>query len=95
MSASQAYPRLNIYLDSAELRRQVKIAAAGAGVSLSTWCLQAIRARLAGEDRARSEEAEGRPGSPMAAAQALDRLRRRIGPIGVPVSELIREGRRR
>ena len=30
-----------------------------------------------------------------AAAQALDRFRQRVGPIGMPVAELIREGRRR
>jgi hypothetical protein len=29
------------------------------------------------------------------AALAMDRLRRQIGPIGVPVRELIEEGRRR
>ncbi|MBW8874897.1 MAG: hypothetical protein JF614_08030 [Acidobacteria bacterium] len=29
------------------------------------------------------------------AALAMDRLRRQIGPVGVPVSELIGEGRRR
>jgi hypothetical protein len=29
------------------------------------------------------------------AARAMDRLRRQIGPIGVPVRELIEEGRRR
>jgi hypothetical protein len=28
-------------------------------------------------------------------AQQMDRLREKIGPIGVPVAELIREGRRR
>ncbi|MGQ9553422.1 MAG: hypothetical protein ACUVWR_04840 [Anaerolineae bacterium] len=30
---------------------------------------------------------------PLAAAEELDRLRRRIGPIGIPVRELIAEGR--
>ena len=30
-----------------------------------------------------------------AAAQALERFRRRVGPIGTPVAELICEGRRR
>ena len=29
------------------------------------------------------------------AAQALDRLRTRVGPIGIPVTELIRAGRKR
>ena len=101
MSTSQTYPRLNIYLDSGELRRRIKIAAASAGVSLSAWCLQAIRARLQSEGESGADAgdpavgAAGRPGSPVAAAEALDRLRRQIGPIGVPVSELIQEGRRR
>jgi hypothetical protein len=30
-----------------------------------------------------------------AAARALQEFRRRVGPIGIPVAELIREGRRR
>ncbi len=33
--------------------------------------------------------------SPEAAARALDELRTRVGPIGIPVAELIEEGRRR
>jgi len=92
-TAPATYPRLNIYLDDAELRTELKIAAARAGVSLSAYCLEAIRARLAGDESGAT--AQKAPTSPMAAARAFDRLRRRIGPIGIPVSELVREGRRR
>ncbi len=85
MSANRA--RINIYLDDPKLHTEVRLAAARRGISLSAFCTEAIRRQLESEHggaiSARSE-----------AAADLDRLRRRLGPIGVPVSDLVAEGRR-
>lgn len=92
MARSNGYSRLNIYLDEPELREKIKIAAAREGVNLSSYCLQAVRRRLAEEGYLpASEVSEG----PRAAAHALDRLRRGAGPIGTKARDLIAEGRRR
>lgn len=92
MNTRANYPRLNIYLDGPDLREKIRIAAARRGVTLSAYCLEAIRHRLAEDGLLPASEAkiEAR-----AAAQALDRLRSQIGPIGMPVRDLIAEGRRR
>jgi hypothetical protein len=97
MDTPTTYPRINIYLDDPELRAQIKIAAARQGVTVSNYCLEAIKHRLSTDDVSPLSEAEGSPSSAsrQAAAQALDHLRRKTGPIGVPVSELIVEGRQR
>jgi len=92
MSAVKAYPRLNIYLDSPELRDWIRIAAARHRVTISAYCVEAIRRRLA-EDGLLPPSLEDE--KRRAAARSLDRLRASIGPIGIPVSELIEEGRRR
>jgi len=85
------YLRLNIYVDRSDLREAVKIAAARRGVTLSAYCLQAIRHRLMEEGYLPGQEREA---SQQQAARALDSLRAKIGPIGVPVSDLVAEGRR-
>ncbi len=92
MARSNGYSRLNIYLDEPELREKIKIAAAREGVNLSNYCLQAVRHRLAEEGYLPASEA---PEGPRAAAQALDRLRRKVGPIGMKARDLVAEGRRR
>jgi len=92
MARSNGYPRLNIYLDEPELREKIKIAAAREGVNLSSYCLQAVRRRLAEEGYL---PASGVSEGPRAAAQALDRLRRKVGPIGIKARDLVAEGRRR
>ncbi len=86
------YERLNIYLDEPELRQKIKIAAAQRGVSASAYCLDAIRAKLATDGLAPGDD--DRMKRRQEAARRLDAFRARIGPIGVPVSELVREGRR-
>ena len=80
---------MNIYLDDGDLKRRVRIAAANEGVTLSAYCVRAIEERLAGGSEAEAAQ------TPARAAAALDRLRRRVGPVGVPVSQLIAEGRTR
>jgi len=91
MRPSAAYSRLNIYVDDASLRQQVKIAAAQRGVTLSAYCVEAIRRRLVEDGLGPACSSSG---GPKAAARALDVLRRRVGSLGVPVRDLIAEGRR-
>jgi hypothetical protein len=88
--AQTTYPRINIYLDDPTLREQIKIAAAHNGVTISAYCVDAIRQRLLDDGMLPTEANTDM----QTAAQALDRLRHRIGPIGVPVRDLIAEGRR-
>src|SRR6266511_1345546 len=91
------YPRLNIYLDHPDLRAQIKIAAARRRVTLSAYCVEAIRERLAEDGLLprHTSTTQEPPSSPGAAAQTLDEIRRRVGRIGMPVEDLIAEGRRR
>jgi hypothetical protein len=84
------HPRLNIYVGTPRLREHVRMAAARAQISVSAYCEEAIRRRLV-EDG----ELEPTQDSARAAARELDRQRQLRGPIGVPVSTLIAEGRRR
>lgn len=86
---SAAPARVNIYLDDPHLRIAIKVAAARSGITVSAYCLQAIRRRLA-DDGLIPHQAG--PGVKQAAA-SLDRLRRQVGPIGISVRELIAEGR--
>jgi hypothetical protein len=90
MSSTPRQLRLNIYLDEPNLRQAVKIAAAKEGVTLSAYCVRAVRRQLVEEGFLPGSEERHTE-----AALAMDRLRRQIGPIGVPVRELIGEGRRR
>ncbi len=82
--------RLNSFLDEPNLRQAVKIAAAKEGVTVSTYCVRAVRRQL-GEEGFLPGSEERRA----EAARAMDHLRRQIGPIGVSVRELIDAGRRR
>lgn len=92
MAKPPTYLRLNIYVDRADLREAVKIAAARRGVTLSAYCLEAIRLRLMEEGFLPRQEPEA---IKQDAARALDSLRTRIGPIGIPVSDLVAQGRQR
>lgn len=91
MPGPSTHVRLNIYVDDPALRRRIGVAAARDGVSLSAYCLEAIRRRLAADGLSESGERIAR----RAAARDLDALRARIGPIGVPVRDLLADGRRR
>lgn len=84
--------RVNIYLDDPALKREIKIAAANQGVSLSAYCVDAIREKLS---RARSAASARSDLQRREAVVALDELRTEIGPIGISVRELIDEGRRK
>src|SRR4051812_17363406 len=95
MSTPTSHPRINIYLDDTGLLAHIKIAAARHGVTISAYCVDAIRQRLIDEGLLSASET-GEPErsvSPKVAAQTLDRLRQRLGTIGVPVGDLIADGR--
>ena len=93
----QTRSRINIYVPDAEIRRQVKTAAAKRDVSISDYCLQAITAQLSREgERATPGPPRLKPGS-----IAVTRARRfqtsafRGRVFGVSSAELIREERSR
>ncbi len=81
--------RLSVYLDDPSLRETVKMAAARRGVSISAYVLQALRDRLSREGLLHDER------TAQEAARILDALRAQVGPIGIPVRDLIDEGRYR
>lgn len=89
--------RLSLYLEDEEFKRQVKVAAAKRGVAVTDYCAEAIERRLV-RDGERSM-AESRSGDEdkekLAFLAGMEKLRKRLGPIGLPSSELVREGRRR
>jgi hypothetical protein len=89
--SSASHSRLNIYLDDPQLRPTIKIEAARRGISTSAYCLEAIREKLA-RDRLSTDDERTR--KRREAARRLDALRASLDPIGVPVSELVAEGRR-
>ena len=70
----------------------MEVAAADQGVSLSAFCVEAIKDRLR---RSRSDAATQEAQRHRESAAELDRLRTEIGPIGMSVRELIDEGRNR
>jgi hypothetical protein len=78
-------------VDEPDLRHAIEVAAARKGVTPSVYCLEAVRNRLAKEGLLPEVDTNRR----QEAAHALDRLREQIGPIGIPVRDLIEEGRRR
>ena len=77
MSFGSARTRLNIYLEPPQLQESIKIAAARHRVSLSNYCLEAIRRRLAEDGlipvALREDRSKAR-----AAVESLDRLRSTI-----------------
>jgi hypothetical protein len=83
--------RLGIYLEDEEMKKQIKIAAAKKGISATDYCEEAIKEKLQREDKLSNEEITRRK----AILARIEELREKIGPIGLPVSELIEEGRRR
>ncbi len=83
--------RLGLYLEDEVIRRQIKVAAAKRGMSTTAYCAQAIKERLV-RDGEISDKTDGNKKSLLA---RMDRLRREIGPVGMPTAELVEEGRRR
>lgn len=86
--------RLGIYLDDEETKRQVKVAAAKRGMTVTEYCAQAIVERLVRD----GERKAGRPKTKeerLELIRQMQELRDKIGPIGVPTWQLVEEGRRR
>lgn len=83
-----ASERLNIHLDPG-LKERIRIGSARAGQTLSQYCEEAIRRRLSEDGLLPADRRTARE-----SARSLDRLRRAVGPLGVPVRDLIAEGRR-
>jgi hypothetical protein len=90
-------PRLNIYLEGNDIKRRIKIAAAKRDISITEYCTRAIAEQLIRDGDAAGYEAVGREDvrDKEQILREMDELRQSIGPIGVSVTELIHEGRRR
>jgi len=84
--------RLGLYLEDEEIKRQIKVAAAKRGMTVTDYCARAIEERLI-KDGERRDEGVGK--NKMAFLSRMDELRQEIGPIGMPTAELVEEGRRR
>ena len=86
-------PRLSIDISDASIKRHIKIAAAKKDMAIKDYCLEAIVAQLVRDGELPSQEEELERAK--ALAERMDQRRAEIGPIGITVSELIKEGRRR
>lgn len=88
--------RLGLYLEDEKMKRQIKVAAAKHGTTVTDYCVEAIEERLVREgERSPAEYRPREKDSKRAFLEKMDQLRRTIGPIGISASELIEEGRRR
>ncbi len=83
--------RLGLYLENDEMKRQIKIAAAKRGISITAYCTQAIEERLKKDGDMGANIAK----SKLEFLSRVDRLKKEIGPIKISVAELVKEGRRR
>jgi len=84
--------RLGLYLKNEEIKRQIKVAAAKRGMTATDYCARAIEERLVRDgERDTNNEVQDK----LAFLSGMDKLRREIGPIGMPTAELVEEGRRK
>ena len=84
--------RLGLYLKDDETKKQIKVAAAKRGMTVTVYCAQAIEERLTRDgERSAGDEDRNRT----AFLSRMDKLRQEIGSIGVSTAELVEEGRRR
>jgi hypothetical protein len=84
--------RLGLYLEDEELKRQIKVAAARRGVTVTNYCARAIEERLIRDgERGVADQDKNR----IALLSRIDKLRQEIGPIGMSTAELVEQGRRR
>ena len=84
--------RLGLYLKDEKIKRQIKVAAARRGMTVTDYCARAIEERLI-KDGERS--AEGKDKNKVALLSRMDKLRQEIGPTGISTAELVEEGRPR
>jgi len=83
--------RLGLYLEDEKIKKQIKIAAARRGISVTAYCAGAIKERL----RRDGEDIDEADQEKLALLARMDNLRLEIGPVGLTAAELIEEGRRR
>ena len=88
MAKNSKQARLNIYLDSAEMRRRIKMRAAEEDISISEYCRRVLTAHL-------SEEGEGNHSVKRAVRQARLFQTKTLGgkTFRVSSADLIREAR--
>jgi len=84
--------RLGLYLEDEEVKKQIKVAAAKRGMTVTDYCAQAIEDRLISDGE---KSIKDRSKNKIAFLFRMDKLREEIGPIGISTSELVEEGRRR
>ena len=80
--------KVSIYLGDPELRWRLKLAVAKRDTTISAFCEEAIREKLAREE-------SGVTGTAWAAARRLDDRRSRLGPVEISTADLVKEGRYR
>ena len=82
--------RLGLYLKDEEIKRQIKVAAAKRGMTVTAYCAQAIEELLMRDGEGRAKDVDRNN-----LLSRMDKLRQEIGPVGVSTAELIEEGQRR
>jgi hypothetical protein len=89
--------RLSLYLEDEGLKRQVKVAAAKRGMTVTDYCAEAIEARLirSGERSLAESKSKNINEDRLELLARMDKLRREIGPLGLSTSDLVKQGRRR
>lgn len=97
VSTLSSRARLNIYLADEDMKRQIKIAAAKRDLSITEYCAKAIEYQLIsdGERTNNGMQKVKVPKEKLELLARMDKRRKRIGPIGINVTQLIKEGRRR
>jgi hypothetical protein len=89
--------RLGLYLEDEEVKRQIKIAAAKRGMTVTDYCAEAIEGRLVEDGERSMAESKSRNTNKEKSTllARMDQLRQEIGPVGMRTSELVEHGRRR
>jgi hypothetical protein len=79
--------RLGLYLESDDVKKMVKIAAAKHGVSVTAYCARAI------EERLHKDGEITKYNDRKALLARMDKIRKEIGPLGIITKKLIETGR--
>jgi hypothetical protein len=85
--------RLSIDITDLGIKRLVKVAAAKRDMAIKDYCLEAITRQLRRDGELPGDEEQIRRAK--ALAERMDQRRVEIGAIGLSVTDLIKEGRRR
>lgn len=82
--------RLGFYLKDEEIKREIKVAAAKCGMTVTAYCAQAIEEHLIRDGEGRAKDVDRNN-----LLSHMDKLRQGIGPVGVSTAELIEEDQQR